>query len=396
MLNRTGQKQADIIVVGAGMVGYATALCLARSGFSINLIEDREPAPWNDEVYGVRVSAISAASEKLLDDMGVWQDIVSRRVMPYQHMHVWDASGSASLDFDAADSGRANLGYIIENDLITSILSQHLRRNSSVSIATGSRLSAVEQLADAVQVVLDDGSKMSAALIVAADGANSDVRRIAGISSRTHDYQQTGIVARIQTSLPHQDTAWQRFLPGSILAFLPLQDGSCSIVWSADNDQAQHLLALDDEDFSRQLAEAFEYQLGEVRVLGPRAGFPLTMANAEAYSADRLVLLGDAAHRVHPLAGQGVNLGFQDVGVLSATLGDAVANGRDVADPMYLRKYSRTRRAQAGVMLTGMHGIQRVFSTNSLPVIRSRNIAMDLINRTPLIKRLFVDRALGG
>lgn len=389
-------QQADIIIVGAGMVGSAAALSLARQGYKITLIEASEIPQWSEDEYALRVSAISAASERLLMDIGAWQKIAERRVSPYESMHVWDASGTASLDFNAADSGQACLGYIVENNLINTCLLEQINGMPNVKLINGARLSGMTWLDDCVEVKLDSGNEIRATLIIAADGGNSQVRAHCGIGSSRHDYQQTGIVTRVRTSLPHEHTAWQRFLPTGPLAFLPLADGSCSIVWSADKEFAEELLALDDEVFSQHLAEAFEHRLGDVELLSSRAGFPLILANADSYSTERVVLLGDAAHRVHPLAGQGVNLGFQDVIDLTSILFEAVQNGRDLADPLYLRKYSRRRRADAGMMLAGMDGIQRVFTSQHKSVQKSRNLAMDLINRLPGLKQFFVNRALGN
>lgn len=389
-------QQADIIIVGAGMVGSAAALSLARQGYKITLIEASEIPQWSEDEYGLRVSAISAASERLLMDIGAWQKIAERRVSPYESMHVWDASGTASLDFNAADSGQACLGYIVENNLINTCLLEQINGMPNVKLINGARLSGMTWLDDCVEVKLDSGNEIRATLIIAADGGNSQVRAHCGIGSSTHDYQQTGIVTRVRTSLSHEYTAWQRFLPTGPLAFLPLADGSCSIVWSADKEFAEELLALDDEVFSQHLAEAFEHRLGDVELLSSRAGFPLMLANADSYSTERVVLLGDAAHRVHPLAGQGVNLGFQDVIDLTSVIFEAVQDGRDLADPLYLRKYSRRRRADAGMMLAGMDGIQRVFTSQHKSVQKSRNLAMDLINCLPGLKQFFVNRALGN
>ncbi len=387
---------SDITIVGAGMVGSAAALALARAGFNITLIEANETPQWSEEDYCLRVSAISFTSEQLLEDLGVWQRIKNRRISSYEYMYVWDASGTGRLQFDAAESGVAYLGHIVENDLITTSLIEQLQGMSNVRFVIGLRLSSMTWLEDAVQLRLENGDEIRSKLVIAADGDNSKVRQLCGINSSRHDYLQTGIVARVRTSLPHNNTAWQRFLPSGPLAFLPLADGSCSIVWSADQQRAMELLALSDEDFSQQLADAFENQLGSVELLSSRAAFPLMLANADSYSADRVVLLGDAAHRVHPLAGQGVNLGFQDVIGLTAILREARQHGRSLADPLYLRKFARTRRADASLMLAAMDGIQRVFASKRQSVRRSRNLAMDLINRLPVLKQFFVNRALGN
>ena len=387
-------QQTDIIIVGAGMVGSAAALSFAQAGFTVTLLEAHELPQWSDAEFNLRVCAISAASERLLNNIGVWQQILDSRVSPYEHMHVWDADGS--LDFDAADSGQAYLGYIVENNLINASLIGQCQSESRIRLLTASRLSTMTWADDCVHITLENGDHISSRLLVAADGGHSQLRRLSGIESSHHDYQQTGIVARVRTSLPHENTAWQRFLASGPLALLPLSDGSCSIVWSADRTRAEELLSLNDAEFSAQLADAFEHRLGDVEILSPRAGFPLVLANARTYVKDRIVLLGDAAHRVHPLAGQGVNLGFQDVTELTATLVEAAGNGRDIADPLYLRRYARSRRAEVSLMLAGMDGIQRIFTSNHPLVQKSRRFVMKMIDHAPPVKQLLVDRALGN
>lgn len=389
-------QQTEVTIVGAGMVGAAAALSLARAGFNITLIEANEIPQWSKEDYGLRVSAISAASERLLEDIGAWKLIQNRRVSPYHAMHVWDASGSGSLDFYAADCGQASLGNIVENNLINASLIEIIHSQPNIKLVIGARLTGMAWTDDHVMVKLENGKQIRSLLVVAADGGNSQVRRFCGIGSRRHDYRQTGIVARVRTSLPHESTAWQRFLPTGPLAFLPLTDGSCSIVWSADTEFAASLLELDDEAFSQQLTDAFEHRLGDVTVLSPRAGFPLMLANADKYSTEHVVLLGDAAHRVHPLAGQGVNLGFQDVIDLTSVLLEARQAGRGIADPLYLRRYARSRRADTSVMLAGMDGIQRLFSSHLGSVRKSRNLALTVINQSSFLKQFFVNRALGN
>lgn len=388
------EHASDILVVGAGMVGAAAALSLAGEGFSVSLIEANELPQWSEAEYNLRVCAISAASEQLLKNVGVWQQILDSRASAYEHMYVWDAD--SSLDFDAAESGEAYLGHIVENNLINSSLIAQCRKQSGIRLITGCRVSAMNWHDDHIQATLDQGDDICSKLLIAADGGNSQIRRLSAIESTGHDYRQSGIVARVRTELPHQNTAWQRFLSTGPLALLPLSDGSCSIVWSADQKRADELLQLNTAEFAEQLTDAFEHRLGEIEVLSPHAGFPLVLANARSYVKGRIVLLGDAAHRVHPLAGQGVNLGFQDVTELSSTLRTSVANGRDISDPLYLRRYARSRRAEVSLMLAGMDGIQRIFTSHNQLVQKSRRAAMRIIDKFPPAKQFLVDRALGN
>lgn len=388
------EHSSDILVVGAGLVGAAAALSFSREGFSVSLLESNALPQWTESEYSLRVCAISAASERLLKKVGVWQQILDCRASPYDHMHVWDAN--SSLDFDAAECGQAHLGHIVENNLINSSLCEHCRQQSNINLITESLIVSLSWHDDHVQAKLNNGDGIRCKLLIAADGGYSQIRQLSGIESSGRDYGQLGIVTRIRTELSHQNTAWQRFLTTGPLALLPLSDGSCSIVWSADQHRAEELLELNDIEFAEELMDAFEHRLGEIEVLSPRTGFPLVYANAKSYVKDRIVLLGDAAHRVHPLAGQGVNLGFQDVSELTATLLASVANGREISDPLYLRRYGRSRRTEVGLMLKGMDGIQRIFASHNQLVQKSRRIAMKIIDSSPPLKQYLVDRALGN
>jgi len=390
------EQQVDVVVVGGGMVGCAAAAALGQLGYSVVIVEAGPEPRFPGHRHAQRVSAISPASVDFLDRLGAWQDIASHRVSPYERMFVWDASGSGSLEFDAADIGQPRLGYIIENAVINAALAIRARASLHVRMLTGTRVEDIQWFDDRTGIRLDSGDVLNCSLLVGADGGGSQVRRAAGLDTRGHAYRQTAIVANVQTEKPHRRTAWQRFLDTGPLAFLPLSDGSCSIVWSADDAVAGELLALSPQAFEERLQEAFEFRLGSVRLLGDRAGFPLIHANAVSYAAHRMVLTGDAAHRIHPLAGQGVNLGLGDVMVLQSILKQAHQAGREAGDALYLRRYARARRAQASMMMAGMDAIQRLFTDQTVIGRAARNIGLRLVDECMPLKSFFMHQAIAG
>ncbi len=359
----------DIAVVGGGMVGAAAALALAKAGFSTALLEAREPTPWRagDEV-DLRVVGLAPSSIELLDGLGVWTSIRDARSSPYAHMHVWDSESGAAIDFSAADDGRDLLGHIVENNLVQWTLWQALEAaggRSGTSMGGVRRLCPAEVRGfeareDRVVLELADGESLSARLLVAADGAASPLRDMAGIATRGRDYAQRAVVAHVVTERPHEATAWQRFLPTGPLALLPLADGRSSVVWSLPEDEAQRVLALDDAAFMDELGIASDFRLGRVVGATRRAAFPLKLQLAETYQSDRFVLLGDAAHAVHPLAGQGVNLGLRDVAELRDTLRAARDAGRDIGAEHVLRRYARRRRSADTLDARGAGRCRRV------------------------------------
>ncbi|MFC5438918.1 UbiH/UbiF/VisC/COQ6 family ubiquinone biosynthesis hydroxylase [Rhodanobacter ginsenosidimutans] len=385
----------DVAVVGGGMVGAATALALARAGFDTVLLEARAPSPWQsqDEV-DLRVVGLAPSSIALLDDLGVWPSIRDARASAYAHMHVWDAASGAAIDFDAAAEGRRELGFIVENNLVQWALWQALEA-AGVRRLCPSAVHGFEAREDHVRLQLDNGETLSAALLVAADGSSSPLRQLAGIGTRGRDYAQRAVVAHVHTERPHESTAWQRFLPDGPLALLPLADGRSSLVWSLPEEQAQHVLALDDAAFSDALGVASDFRLGRVTGTTPRASFPLKLQLAQRYQADRFVLLGDAAHAVHPLAGQGVNLGLRDVAELRDTLLAARAAGRDIGAAHVLRRYARRRRSADTLDALGFDALARVYAWQSSPLVAARGAGVRLLDRLTPLKRLLSGHAAG-
>lgn len=383
----------EVIIVGGGMVGAALACALGQGGLRVAVIESREPEPFIPEQgYGLRVSALSIASQHILENLGVWQQLQSWRISPYERMSVWDAGGTGKIEFDAADAGERALGHIIENALIQRALFEACELKDNIQWFCPASLEGFVADKDEVIVTLDTGEVLLAQLIVGADGANSKVRDLAGIKLQSRDYNQQAIVANVGTTQAHERTARQRFLADGILAFLPLADGRCSIVWSSDKARADYLMGLNDDEFRTELGDAFERSLGEITSLTKRAAFPLTGRHADTYIKPRVALVGDAAHTIHPLAGQGVNLGFLDIAELSKLL---LNSKRDLGSLHLLRKYERARAGENELMLRSMEGFKLLFN-NKNPVLGwMRNTGLSVTNQVNPLKQLFMHQAMG-
>jgi len=392
------RRVCDVAIVGAGMVGAALALDLAQRGFDVALIESRAPAPWKaEDEIDLRVVALAASSIALLERLGVWSAITAARASAYRRMHVWDALAPGSLTFDAADDGASALGYIVENRLIQSVMWQAIERRSEISLRCPARVVASELDADgsARTLFFDDASQLKARLVVAADGADSALRSLLGVATQDRDYAQRGIVAHVAHERAHEATAWQRFLPGATLAFLPLADGRSSIVWSAPNEEAARLLALGEDAFRAELGAAFDFHLGVITATTQRAAFPLRLRLAERYVAPRFALVGDAAHVVHPLAGQGVNLGFRDAVELASVLSEARERKADAASEYTLRRYERRRRSDNAISARAFDAIQRGFGSDSAALAAVRGAGLSLVDRIAPLKQFFARRAAG-
>lgn len=406
-------REFDIVIVGGGIAGSALACALGDTPYRVALIEGGElglPRPGIEAGvthFDPRVSALGHAASVFLSRLGVWPAMESLRVSPYSHMHVWDAQGTGSIDFDATAVHQSRLGHIVENRVTVWALRESMTRYGNI-VGLGSR--RVTDLQERVgastragepnyALLLDDGTCLEASLVVAADGALSSIRSLAGLTTREWDYDHVATVATVKTQLPHQDTAWQRFLPEGPLAFLPLGKAQehhfCSIVWSAQPALAQRLAGMDDRAFCRELGAAFEHRLGRVLEVGPRSSFPLRQRHATRYYQAGLALVGDAAHSIHPLAGQGINLGLQDVDVLAQELSRAADHGIAPGEPGILARFQRRRLAENLGMMAAMEGFKRLFGERDLRVRWLRNTGMDGINRLPWVKQQIMRRAMG-
>nr|WP_187669325.1 2-octaprenyl-3-methyl-6-methoxy-1,4-benzoquinol hydroxylase [Pseudomonas carbonaria] len=393
--------KADLVIVGAGMVGASLALALEHSGLEI-LVVDGGPLsvkPFDATApFEPRVSALSAASQRILERVGAWDGIAARRASPYAEMQVWDGSGTGSIHFSAASVHAETLGHIVENRVVQDALLERLH-DSDLGLVGGARLEQLRHSGDDWLLGLSDGRQIRTPLLVAADGANSAVRRLAGCATREWDYLHHAIVTSVRCAEEHRRTAWQRFTDDGPLAFLPLErDGDrhwCSIVWSVTPDEAERLMALDDDAFRAALGRAFEYRLGEIEAVDPRLCIPLRQRHAKRYIEAGLALIGDAAHSIHPLAGQGVNLGFLDAAVLAEVLLHALGRGERLAEPRVLSRYERRRMPHNLAMMAAMEGFERLFQADPLPVRWLRNAGLDWVDGLPEAKAMFVRQALG-
>ena len=387
----------DLVIAGGGMVGSTLACALSDADFKIALLESvplERIRP--GEETDLRVSAINRASQRIFAAVGAWSDMTAWRVSPFRDMRVWDAGGFGQIHFDSATLGEPLLGWIIENRVIQYALLERVRQLPAVDLLCPAALeTAWPEDAGGWRVRLTDGREFTTQLLVGADGAQSKVRELAEIDTRGWSYHQKALVANVRTAEPHQETAWQRFLPTGPLAFLPLHDGRCSIVWSTTPEQADQLLALDEYDFAHMLTEASERRLGEIVQVRPRGAFPLRLQHARAYVKPGLALIGDAAHVVHPLAGQGVNLGLLDAATLAEVLLDGLAAGHEVGALRVLRRYERWRKSDNLPMLGIMDGFKRLFG-NSLPPVRLlRNLGLNLTDAAGPLKNAMARRAMG-
>lgn len=392
------ERHLDVLVVGAGMVGAAAACLMARAGFSVGVVEAREPEPFAaGETWGLRVSAFSPGSQSILTEAGAWRQVEAQRCGPYRRMVVEDREESAVLEFDAAEFGMERLGTIVENDLVQWSLWQSLMAMGGVELLCPDRVSSLDVDQSGPGVALQSGVQIRCRLLLGADGAQSDIRRRLGIGQDHWEYGQQGIVCAVETETPNPGIAWQRFLEGGPVAFLPLPDGSSSIVWSRPEAEARRLLDEDDEAFVEELTEAAGGGEGHwpdrVVACGPRTAFPLTMRLSERYTARGVALLGDAAHVVHPLAGQGVNLGLLDAAGLLEVAVEARSAGADIGGQKALQKYDRWRRSEAELMARGIHAIRGLFTPEELGPLR--RLGIGLVAGSWTAREAFLKRAAG-
>ncbi len=391
-----GQGPFDIVIVGGGMVGSALACALGETPLRIALLEARPPGPAPvTEDIDLRVSALTIASQRILQALHVWDHMPVQRLAPFRRMQVWDAQGSGSIGFDCADIGAAALGHIVENRVILAALWTRLHSLPQVQVIAPAVPMGLITDQHGAQVALEDGRMLRTRLVVGADGGDSPLRGLAGIRTRGWSYDQRAVVATVRTEHPHADTAWQRFLAHGPLAFLPLFDGRCSIVWSTTPRRADALLEAPEEAFLAELEEASGGALGRMLQTSPRAAFPLRMLHARQYVLERVALCGDAAHTIHPLAGQGVNLGLLDAAALAQVLQVAARAGRDIGGLKTLRRYERWRKTDNVSMMAVMDGFKRLFGIRWQPVPWIRNFGLGLTDRAPPIKNAIMRRAMG-
>lgn len=388
-------RQADIIVVGGGMVGAAASCALGERGFHVLLLEQREPdCSWPWEHHDIRVSAISRASRNIFANLQAWEAMQARRVTAYERMVVWE-SGGAEIRFDAAELGESELGHIIENRIIQCALWERMRRVEKIEVLTGVVITGLRTDETRPRLKLQDGSELASQLIIAADGARSTLRELAGIPVSGWGYDQSALVCTVRAEQGNQATAWQRFMPKGPLALLPMEEELFSIVWSTAPEEAARLLELPNAAFDEALTSASEARLGKLSLEGERAIHPLRLQHANRYIKPGLALIGDAAHVIHPLAGQGVNLGLLDMAELVDVLVEARRRQRPLGLELTLRRYERARKGENIAMQAAMDLIKRLFSNEIPPVKVMRNLGLELADRITPVKNLLVRNAMG-
>jgi 2-octaprenylphenol hydroxylase len=425
-------QKFDLLIVGAGMVGLTLALALRKSTQLSIAIVDTAPITALDDELDVRVSAINIASKNIFDNLSVWSDIEEQRLQAYQHMHIWDKAGLGKLDFSIEDSfsltqsasafaQQAQLGWIIENKVIRHALWQKAQQDEGIHFFTEAKLANIAVGESEVFASFDNNTMpIIAKLVVGADGANSWVRQQMNMAMIFKDYDHHAIVATVQCPQGHKNTAWQVFLPTGPLAFLPLSSGTsatsvqlnastqysadsvndlCSIVYSTSPEDAKRLTALDATEFSKELTAASDGKLGDITLKSERFTYPLTMRLVQDFVKDRVVLIGDAAHTIHPLAGQGVNLGLLDAAALAQTL-TAKLNAHDdshaeLVNISDLKAFSRWRKSEATEMITAMAGIKQAFAPQQSPVKLLRGVGMNILNNFAPAKNRLIAQALG-
>ena len=382
----------DVVIVGGGLAGLALAAALRRSALSVALVEGK--APSFPEGWDSRIYAISPANAHFLDAVGVWRHLEVARTEAVRAMEIHGDAGGR-LDFTAYGSGVSELAWILESSLMQRELWETVKRQGNLALFCPARPQALTFEADAAQLTLDDGRRLSARLVVAADGADSWTRAAAGVHVRFDPYDQQGVVANFTTGQPHRGTAFQWFRRDGVLAWLPLPGNRISMVWSTGEDHGRELLALDHAALCARVAEAGDHRLGTLELITPPAGFPLRLMRAPHSVAPRLSLIGDAAHTIHPLSGHGINLGFQDAQTLAAALCDKPAYV-DCGDLALLRGYERARKEEVVTLQTLTDSLHDLFRPATGPMARLRNLGLNLTNTLPVVKDLLVRYALAS
>lgn len=384
----------EVLIVGGGCVGLTTALALAEVGYKV-VVVDKGPAEQELNEPQARVSAISLASQQVLENLGAWSELETGRLQPYDSMSVWDKHSFAKIDFDANDINQTYLGHIIENQNISNALIKQARKQANIELRFESEITSLHNKPDQVLLTLSDGTPILAQLLVAADGANSWVKQQLKAKTTYSDYDHHAIVCNIKTELANGNCARQVFLPEGPLALLPMADPhTCSIVWSTSPDHANQLTDMSDEQFGKALSAAADSVLGVCEPVSKRIRFPLTMRFTQQWLQDRVVFLGDAAHTIHPLAGLGMNLGLMD----AASLADCLADKPKLTDPsiyQQLRKFERWRKAEAQTYILAMSSLKNLFDGDNVLKKLIRGVGLSLTNSFAPIKAKITSQAVG-
>jgi len=390
-------KQYSVTIVGGGMVGLLFAAVLSEANIGVALIESKEPVlEWAESSLDSRVSAINIISQRILKQLNVWSLVRSESYSSLMALKIWDAIGGGEIDFDSADAGVPELGAIVENREIIRALSLFLQKNKYVDFYCPHKAKAISKEEKYIEITLDNEQKIRSDLIVGADGAHSWVREQMTSTMQQRPYDQSAVVAVVETDQSHQQTGWQAFLPDGILALLPLANPHhCAIVWSTETERANNLVAMDKQQFNRDINNEFGLRLGRINRLNKPRAIPLVMRHVKKYVEPRMALIGDAAHTIHPLAGQGVNLGFMDAVCLAQCIIEAKEKHHDIGSLRPLRRYERWRKGDNVMMILTMRGFKELFGSSSSLVIQARNMGLNVANRSDLVKGFFMRIAIG-
>jgi 2-octaprenyl-3-methyl-6-methoxy-1,4-benzoquinol hydroxylase len=386
-------KQFDCVVVGGGMVGAASALSLAEIGLKVAVVERSEPLAYRPEqAFDLRVSAISLASEQLLKQLGAWQQLQQWRTCPYKRLAVWE-NEHAYTEFNAENIAQTHLGHIVENRLIQLSLWQEIEKHHNIELFCPESLLDLEQHATHALLTLSS-QVIEAKLVIAADGANSQIRKLVNIGTTGWDYAQSAMLINVKTELSQQDITWQQYFQTGPVAMLPMPGGTASLVWYHEKDEIARLATLSNACLEQAIQQHFPQRLGKVEVVA-KAPFPLTRRHANQYSKGCVVLVGDAAHTINPMAGQGVNLGFKDVKALQGVFAEAIGSGESWYSPSVIARYEQKRRKDNLLMMTAMDALYFSFGHVSPIVKLTRNAALSMVNKVPAIKNKALAYACG-
>ncbi len=389
-------QSVDIAIVGGGMVGLALAAAFKDTDLRIAVIEAHVPDSELGVIPDVRVSALSRSSETILRNLGAWNGVIQRRAAPYSAMEVWEQDSFARIEFNAHQLAQPDLGHIVENRVIQLALLEQVEKQANVNLYMPAQCQTLALGESEAWLTLDNGQSLTAKLVVGADGANSWVRRQLDIPLTHWDYGHSAVVATVRTQEPHDKIARQIFTSQGPLAFLPLEDSHLSsIVWSTSPNRAERLTALAEAEFNKVLAAEFDTRLGICEVVGERQAYPLKMRYARDFVQERIALVGDAAHTIHPLAGQGVNLGLLDAASLAQEVMRLWQHGEDIGARRHLRSYERWRKSEAAKMIAAMQGFKDLFDGNNPAKKLFRGIGMKLVGQLPGAKDEIMKRALG-
>ncbi len=389
------KEQFDVVIVGGGMVGAAVACGLGRSDLKIAVIENEFPSEFSpDQSHDLRVSALSIASKTILEMIGAWHGVENRRVCPFKRMRVWETVGDT--EFCSDDIGRSELGYIVENRVTQLALLERLQTFENIELICPARIETLNYSnADDSDLILNNGRMLTTKLLVAADGAQSKIRHGVGLGVTSWDYEQHALVIYIETAQPQQDITWQRFVASGPQAFLPLTGNFGSIVWYNSPDEVKRLQAVSLDDLKAELMATFPEELGEVTRVIAVTSFPLKRQHAQHYVKHGVALVGDAAHTINPLAGQGVNIGLLDAAALAEVILEATQQGRSISDVSVLKRYEKMRRTENLKMMTVMDVFYQAFSNEFLPLKFLRNLGLGLAERVKPLKNKVMRGAMG-